>query len=205
MNGLPGFEVPAGSTWYDHGEPRAEFGTGGGPAVHHGLEAAFLRELAAAGATARFAKHGLNGTSISSWLDTHADELIDQCAANSLDPDVFIWMQGAADAQSQAAADAYRDRLAELVGRLREAWGEDLFVVVVGLRTEEAPYPYAEDIRTHQREFAEADSDAVYLDVSAAGLQADGVHMTGTSPGCDPEPEGVGVVGRLAAAAVLQH
>ncbi|MEQ1508086.1 MAG: sialate O-acetylesterase, partial [Myxococcota bacterium] len=203
QNGLPGFDVPAGSAWYDHGVVKAAWGAGLGLGAHHGPEAAFVQELDRAGVTVRFAKHGLSGSNITQWLDTEADATIAEAEAVGVAPTVLVWMQGEGDAQSQAAADAYPDRLTELAARFRGAWGESLLIVVVGARADAvAPYTFADEIRAHQQAWVATDPHAVYVDVMDAPLH-DGLHMTGTSPGCDPEPEGVGLVGRRVAEIVL--
>ncbi|MEQ1503007.1 MAG: sialate O-acetylesterase, partial [Myxococcota bacterium] len=185
-NGLPGFPVPPGSRWFDHGEPRDAFGAGAGVnGVHHGPEAAFLQELAAHGVTSSLVKHGEPGSAIAQWLDTEADALIAEAAVARVAPEVLIWMQGEADAGSPATVRAYPERLEAVTDRFREAWGEELLIVVIGTRVDPADPRWSAEILADQQAWVEADGRSVLVDIADAGVQPD-FHLTGTSPGCDP-------------------
>lgn len=148
---------------------------------------------AAAAGNAAFILRAVSGTDISTLLGSHLPNLVGDYYRLAPDappaPGVVVIVQGEADAQVLAKAQAYEAQLDLAVNRIHAYWPAAP-IVVQELVTTAATYPYHEVVRIAQNAVA-ARYDYVALSESE-GLPtvADGVHLTpGTGGGYDQMAE----------------
>lgn len=113
--------------------------------------------------------------------DINSDGIRDE-----LTPTGIIWMQGESDALSdQAAAQAYRNNLYELMTEIRQSLGAPALPVVIGqIRSGENAegetiLRFQDEVRSAQASFVEQDVCAELSTITdAVEMQADGLHYT---------------------------
>lgn len=137
-------------------------------------------------------KKGENGTTIASWSSGagHMITAISDWNTVGVLPDVVVWVQGEADSDIEATANAYYGQLFTLLGRVKNATGGAVGFVPIRVPVIDAAYPYADIVRAAQAQYCLEDNLGgkcnAYLDPTQEDwydtddiLQADGVHLNG--------------------------
>ena len=133
--------------------------------------------------TVRVIHHAVNGSSIASWLSTHqATHTAITVDCRAFTPDWLLWVQGEAEADSEAAANAYQANLEALISNYRAAWGAGLKVVIARNR-EPAPgsHAYASVINAAKDAVAAADPLVTSLNTDHLNVIGDGLHYNTAS------------------------
>lgn len=136
---------------------------------------------AAASGSATFLLRAVGGTDIATMLTSHIPNVVGdfyrQAPADPPAPGVVVIVQGEADAQVEAKANAYEAQLDLAVRRVHAYWPAAT-IVVQELVTTSSSYPYHATVRAAQGVVADR-YDYVLLS-PAAGLPtvSDGVHLT---------------------------
>ena len=133
--------------------------------------------------TVRVIHHAVNGSSIASWLSTHqAAHTAITVDCRAWIPDWLLWVQGEAEADSEAAAHAYQANLETLIANYRTAWGSGLKVVLARNR-EPAPgsHAYTGVVNAAKDAVAAADPLVASLNTNHLGVIPDGLHYNTAS------------------------
>lgn len=173
---------PAGVTFYEDGLSVADWTNPFGPEV--GI-ASVLQDCT-------IIKKGENGTTISSWSSGagHMVDFTTDWSTAGVTPDVIVWVQGEADSDIEATANAYYGQLFTLLGRAKNVTGAGVGFVPIRVPVIDAAYPYINIVRAAQAQYCSEDHLGgkcnAYLDPTTEAwydtddiLQADGVHLNG--------------------------
>jgi hypothetical protein len=129
----------------------------------------------------RMAHYAVGGQPITDWMSGGTDysqacaDII--TAMNWQPPSVLVFVQGEADAQVEALADAYQANLTGLVNQWRNRWNANLPIVIV-LLSSDSGHAFAATVRAAQ--IAVAAADPLIATVDSTGIPKHDVsHYTG--------------------------
>lgn len=148
-----------------------------------GPEVALAHELAEAwpGRDIWIVKYCRGGTEIVEWTEgglfAEIKDAVDEAGIPAgATYGGFVWMQGEKDARLYGTASVYRNRLTQLLAKVRRLLPEVPFIVgEISVPTD--TFPYRDMIRDAQRAVVKADYSAAWVDTDSLTQLADDVHF----------------------------